>query len=254
VLQEYATRGGWRGVHDEGSLLRSLVFLLAWDVVFNDSVPGVFLSPYQDGPLDLDSSPQFYERRRDGIRALVGRIAAASRAELVAWVGSSFAANEGKSNRGAGWGSRGGWPLPLLQLAAVCVGGRSLAVVVDALLFDHKQRSGGLPDLFLWRVVAPSRGTAPDAAVAGPGATPSPGPDAASPGWLRLVRGAQYECRWCEVKGPRDRLADKQRDWLRVLLAAGCRTDLCRVQEPASSARGKRARLQDEAAAHSARL
>ena len=54
-LQHYAqpSRGGWRGVHDEGATLRTLFALLMWDVLFAD-VPGAFVGPCQTAPLDLD--------------------------------------------------------------------------------------------------------------------------------------------------------------------------------------------------------
>ena len=268
VLQEYASRGGWRGVHDEGSLGRAVCALLAWDVVFDEEGPvGVFASPFQDAPLDLDSSPAFYEARRGKIEALVRAVAGCSQADLVAWVGSAFAKARGKLCRGMQWGPRE-WPVAMLQLFAVCVGGRALAQMVDSLMWDHKQRSGGLPDLFVWRVLAPGGGVQePVAAAASGGARPSlalqcsvagaaAGLDGSSPthGWLRLVAGARYECRWVEVKGPRDRLSDKQRYWLRILLAGGCRVDLCRVQEPARQG-GKRFKRQHaEGGAATARL
>eukprot|EP00952_Eustigmatos_sp_NYUAD-ZCMA_P010786 44029-Eustigmatos_ZCMA.PRE.1 len=63
-LEEYANdaQGPWWGVHCEGSLLRSLFSLLFFEQLFAD-VPGVFISPYQDAPLDLHQPWQFYANR-----------------------------------------------------------------------------------------------------------------------------------------------------------------------------------------------
>ena len=60
-IAEYINGGGWEGYHDEGTMLRSLFCLLMWEVLFT-SLPNVFVSPYQDAPLDLYFS-SFYEHR-----------------------------------------------------------------------------------------------------------------------------------------------------------------------------------------------
>ena len=50
---------------------------------------------------------------------------------------------------------------------------------------------------------------------------------------LLVVPGAVYEARFVEVKGPRDRLSDKQRAWLTMLSDAGVNADVCYVKETA---------------------
>ena len=50
-----------QGWHCEGSVLRSLFGLLMWDQIFFDC-PDVFLTPYQDAPLDL-CFPSFIRSR-----------------------------------------------------------------------------------------------------------------------------------------------------------------------------------------------
>jgi hypothetical protein len=42
----------------------------------------------------------------------------------------------------------------------------------------------------------------------------------------------RFESRFVEVKGPSDRLSERQRVWLVVLLAAGADCRICRVLEP----------------------
>lgn len=48
ALQHYAQmeHGGWRGIHCEGSIFRTLYGLLFWDIIFAP-VPDVFLHPFQ---------------------------------------------------------------------------------------------------------------------------------------------------------------------------------------------------------------
>ena len=50
-----------QGWHCEGSVLRTLFGLLMWDQMFSDH-PDVFLTPYQDAPLDLNF-PNFVRTR-----------------------------------------------------------------------------------------------------------------------------------------------------------------------------------------------
>ena len=58
VLYNLYILQGW---HCEGSVLRSLFGLLMWDQIFVDC-PDVFLTPYQDAPLDL-CFPNFIRTR-----------------------------------------------------------------------------------------------------------------------------------------------------------------------------------------------
>jgi hypothetical protein len=64
---------GWKGYHSENSVLSTLFGMLFWDILFDDSVPGVFSSPFQDCPLDLRTE-FFYESRREAIDQQVKRI------------------------------------------------------------------------------------------------------------------------------------------------------------------------------------
>lgn len=68
VLQHYALVGGWDGVHTEGRIWRTIWCLLMWPVLFDDTVPFVFQTPYQSAPLDL-YTPFFYENRKEAIEA-----------------------------------------------------------------------------------------------------------------------------------------------------------------------------------------
>ncbi len=57
--------GGWSGWHCEGGLLRTLAGLLMWDVFFSNVCSdgaAVFLTPYQDAPLDFPYASYFLRR------------------------------------------------------------------------------------------------------------------------------------------------------------------------------------------------
>ena len=231
-------------------------------------------SPHQDGPLDWDTPEHFYRGRLPTLRARLEWIAAASGDALIAELGALWRANYGRACRGLRWE---GAPLQLLQLVAVGLGGGSLAAICDAVAWNHKQLSGGMPDLLLWRVVVPSdavelplllqpTGVAAVVPVDGPAAMdgeatttaevvqqpegkpepeehPAPLPSdhprrskaaLAAAAWpdLRLPPRASVSVRLVEVKGPRDRLSEKQHVWLRILLAAGAGAAVCKVSEP----------------------
>jgi hypothetical protein len=312
---------GWRGMHAEGGPIYSLVALLSWDCTFLP-LPDSFLTPYQDGPLDLDTPGVFYARRRTAIQRRLRFLAGATDAQLLRFIGAVWRREHGRACRGMQWSS---YPLQLLQLLAVGIGGPGLACLVDALAADHKHLTGGMPDLLLWRVLLPAGagvgssaataarasgessrtaedaldpasaacdtraahsvqvapagaetapctggqdvGTAPAGAVhetaasaaTSGGAASAPSADAAGAGAvasaaataalpppardLALPPGCIVQVRLVEVKGPRDTLSEKQHYWLRILLAAGIPTAVCKISEP------RKARLQSAAAA-----
>ncbi|KAJ3415869.1 hypothetical protein HDV05_003933 [Chytridiales sp. JEL 0842] len=65
VLQWFQHQG-WKGYHSENSILSTLFGMLFWDILFDDTVPGVFSSPFQDAPLDLRTE-FFYESRKEKV-------------------------------------------------------------------------------------------------------------------------------------------------------------------------------------------
>ena len=87
--------------------------------------------------------------------------------------------------------------------------------------WNHKYFTGGLPDLLLWRVVVPSASFVDAADVL----------RNAESSRLPLLPTASYECKLVEVKGPRDVLSEKQREWLKILSSGGMRVELCKIQE-----------------------
>ena len=55
--------GGWQGWHCEGSYIRSMFGLLFYDIIFcENACDNVFLTPFQDSPLDM-GYPSFYSTR-----------------------------------------------------------------------------------------------------------------------------------------------------------------------------------------------
>lgn len=86
------------------------------------------------------------------------------------------------------------YPLEDLVEIAQCMGGKALAVICQMLSEEWEKITAGLPDLCVWH--------------AGEG-----------------------RVRFCEVKGPGDRLSDKQKLWIDILLRAGLEVEVSLVQE-----------------------
>ncbi|MCO5573048.1 hypothetical protein L7F22_026813 [Adiantum nelumboides] len=79
----------------------------------------------------------------------------------------------------------------LLEIAE-CMGGRALSVVCQTLAEEWGHCTSGLPDLVVWRY-------------------------------------EDKKVRFCEVKGPGDRLSDKQKVWIDILSRAGCQVEVSLV-------------------------
>jgi len=196
-------REGWRCLHAENILLRALVGLCAWDLIFMP-LPGAFLHAFQSQPLDW-GRPGFLARREKAWHRLEGQLrrnrhhaALLQRLEdcaglqnpLVSWPlllpGSPVDGDENPL-----------WREGLLLLVEKVPG----AVLADftARMLEHPGACGhGLPDLLLWR-------------------------DGARQGerdWLMV-----------EVKGPGDRLFAAQRLWHHWLLERDMPLALLRMDE-----------------------
>lgn len=151
AFSERLCSGGWAGWHCEGSILRSLFGLLLWDALFGP--PGlsnlpVFVSAYQDAPLDLDCPGAFYLNRAEIIDERLSVIRAADEWTLASELGEKYRSCYRQRCRGVAWTV----PLKVLAAAVVCLKGPALAHIFKALALDYRYFSGGLPDLFLIRV------------------------------------------------------------------------------------------------------
>jgi Fanconi-associated nuclease 1 len=220
ALRHYASPagGGWpRGEHTEGGVWGALFAVL------------VGCPPAPGRPPHLDwGGPAFYPPRAAAIEAALAAVAAggAPAAVLRAWA----ARGEGRQGAAApalfapdaahGWARFDG---PTLASLAGAMGGPGLAAILEQMAHG---RSGGLPDLVLWRD--------------GGGPPPEVG---------RRVRGggqeeeeARLRCKLVEVKGPNDRLSDTQRAWLAVLEDAGVAVEVLQVVVEGKGTRTQRQR------------
>lgn len=70
ALRYYSKHEGMHGMHCENSLGKTLFGLLMWDLVFDDTVPYVFQSPYQSCPLDFGTKYFYLSRKQKADKRL----------------------------------------------------------------------------------------------------------------------------------------------------------------------------------------
>lgn len=183
----------------EGRPYGTLFALLFADVLFME-VPGALPVRFLTAPIDLGTR-HFRAAREDAIAEV---FAAVDRGDAPRRLHDAWDRWAGVRIAGARW--EGSTPREL-QTLAEHLGPRGLRTILEPMI-DHGPREGaGLPDLVVW----------PGSAVRLPDALPS----RLGPG-LCLV----------EIKGPTDRLQDRQRMWMDRLVRADVRTELWEVSEP----------------------
>uniref|UniRef100_A0A8D3E6D4 Fanconi-associated nuclease n=1 Tax=Scophthalmus maximus TaxID=52904 RepID=A0A8D3E6D4_SCOMX len=195
-LAHYRQQGFDQGIHGEGSTFSTLFALLLWDIIFMEGIPDVFRNPYQTCPLDLYTDC-FYENRKEAIDSRVQLLSEASVETLHSMLEDVWTSQEGKVCSLVNWERFSS--LQHAQSLVSCLGGAFLGGVMTRMSKDYRHCRGGLPDLVVWNT---------------------------SQNTYKLV----------EVKGPSDRLSQKQQIWLDELQKLGADVEVCHVA--ASGARG----------------
>ena len=215
VLAHYAAHGGWAGSHTENSpwaALFSLLFdtvILGGDGDGNAPPPGTWLCPLADTPLDFGAG--IAHRRPLATAARCASLRAMSPAQLAEDVTATQQRLRGE-NEALGVQHRrgGGWPCSLpaemLPHLAAAVGGPLCASLCEAYAHSYDTCMCGYPDLILWRRKQQAGGAA----------------------------GGSYDFRLVEVKGPGDKLSDRQRWSLSLLTKGGADVSVCYVAASAA--------------------
>ncbi|XP_067091145.1 fanconi-associated nuclease 1 [Osmerus mordax] len=197
-LAHYRRKGFDQGIHGEGSTFSTLFGLLMWDIIFMDEIPDVFRNPYQTCPLDLFTD-HFYENRREAVETRVQMLREASVDTLHNLLFDTWTSQEGRECSLVSWERFSS--LEQAQSLVSCMGGTFLGGVIARMAKDYRHCRAGLPDLVVWNTSNNS---------------------------YKLV----------EVKGPSDRLSQKQLIWLDELHSLGADVEVCHVT--ATGARGAR--------------
>lgn len=224
---------GVAGLYSENLLFTTLAGILFWDIYFAD-VPDVFLTPYQDAPLDLNTD-EFYERRQSLIEARLEAL----RQDPLPLLRAHVQRYSGTVARGVSWET---WSLECLEQAVTALGGVRLAFILGHLLEDFPRRRRGLPDLLLWQTpwARDAGGVMLSSPVPLPGdgslLSAEPPPPDSSSAHAEAFWGEQRfvppDSVWlAEVKSPRDRLSPEQLAWIAALQQGGIAFLVCKVAE-----------------------
>ena len=176
---EMEENGGWNGIHCEGSIYRMIFSIFMFDIIFNDDISYVFQTPYQDSPLDI-TTEWFYLNRKDIIEQYAEKLGGFDDTDIEATVNKIYLEHHGESVIGINWDR---FELDHIIEISKAIGGYGIAQICVLLSKNYRYWSGGLPDLMLWR----------------------------------KVNDKEYECKIVEVKGPRDKLSEKQNCWILYL-------------------------------------
>ncbi|CAH7684646.1 hypothetical protein BY996DRAFT_4585666 [Phakopsora pachyrhizi] len=187
---EYYTRLGWRGFHSESSILTTIFSLLFWDVIFAP-VDGAFATPFQSAPLDI-STDAFAIVRAPIINDFYETLDSGGIDVALQQLRRTYEREFARKTWcfGINWEK---YELQDLLEIVECLGLKAILKICKIFAEDYEHRSGGVPDLCLWDI--------------------------------KIKR-----CKFVEVKGPKDRLSDKQSTWMNLLsAAAGVDVEVCSV-------------------------
>ena len=227
---EREDEGSWTGLHCESKPFRCLFTLFLWDVIFNDEVPFVFLTPYQRGPLDLlEGGRIFWENRKQLVEDRLKEINKMDSADLILEVQRRWQEKQGRLVVGVDWE---GQSCHSLQCIAACLGQCGVVAILQQMCQDYGHFASGMPDLMLCRIVENNTNKNVPIRTLFPhfGERFSGDQDVEISGEAGIrLSAVRFECMLVEVKGPNDRLAPKQEIWLQSLIKHGVDARVCKV-------------------------
>ncbi|XP_065059702.1 fanconi-associated nuclease 1-like [Rhopilema esculentum] len=177
----------------------TFIFTLLFWEIIFMDFEDVFHGPFQGCPLDFYTD-NFYEARKDQIDIKLQELRNCTKEELAAKVEESWSKHEGQVCVASNWSLFNS--LQQVQGLVSCLSGQIVAGICEIFCKDYRNRCSGMPDLLVW-----------------------------NPETLK--------CKAVEVKGPGDRLSNKQIIWLNVLTSLGMDAGVCYVK----GVGGKRRRL-----------
>ncbi|XP_054278941.1 fanconi-associated nuclease 1-like [Macrosteles quadrilineatus] len=192
AIEHFKQQGYIHGIHDEGSIIKSLVFACFWDEIYGEpwvDGHGVFHSGYQTAPLDWNSE-SFYERRKELFKSKLQDLAEGDMQAVLATFLECHEKNKGLE-------SVVNWKyLERIDYIESFINSLHIDLFLNLcrlLLRHHKTYKAGFPDLTMWNP-------------------------------------QEKKCMFVEVKSPNDQLSMKQRVWLNMLNKMGATAILCNVQ------------------------
>ncbi|XP_060521999.1 fanconi-associated nuclease 1-like isoform X2 [Cylas formicarius] len=189
------------GMHCEGSLLRSLLVLFFWDIIYKpkNHIPGVFITKIQTAPLDMFTK-YFLKNRMAAIKKRLHEIQSVwSQEELVKFAQENYKSHAHEKSV-FGLVNHVIENADMVDVLLKVIDRRLLACIFLRILSDLRQFRSGMPDLFLWNV-------------------------------------NEGKCKFVEVKGEGDKLSTTQELWLQYLKEKGADVEICYIHSKGSKRR-----------------
>ncbi|XP_050295529.1 fanconi-associated nuclease 1-like [Anthonomus grandis grandis] len=210
ALDYYKKNGFTGGEKCEGSLVRGLMILVFWDIIYEPqiAIPGSFVSKFQKAPLDF-MTPYFFENRKEAINVRLKEIESGWPDETL----ENFATNTyiEHFDECSAYGVIHNMirDVAIVKILFAVINRKVLAKIFERLIKNTREFSSGMPDLLIWDV-------------------------------------EKQIHRFVEVKGEGDRLSISQKLWLTYLQEIGAYVEVCIVHSIGSK-RKKPKKLQAEA-------
>ncbi|GIY12663.1 hypothetical protein CDAR_484501 [Caerostris darwini] len=146
AMEHYKENGFTEGIHGEGSTFISIYALLFWDIIYDGSIPDIFITPYQTHPLDLNSET-FFKSRKDQILNHLKTLRHSTNEELKEIVKTTWE-NHHKEASMVNWDLFTN--LEHAQGLICCFGCDILSGICERIAKDHRFTRSGVPDLVVW--------------------------------------------------------------------------------------------------------
>lgn len=191
AVSHYKSQGFLNGLHDEGQLIKSMFLLCFWDIIYGNYPPYVlFISQYQDCPLDWRTH-HFYKIREQQIKDRIAELKKMN-VDQICDILKKFCDEYFETQSVINWKYMNVDNLPLCRTLLECVGIKVFLAIGDQILKDGRIYLHGMPDLVVWDV-------------------------------------NNHKCIFVEVKGPNDKLSERQYSWLLKLMEFGANVEVCHV-------------------------
>ncbi|KAK5647415.1 hypothetical protein RI129_002307 [Pyrocoelia pectoralis] len=187
ALKYYKDYFDLNGIHCESSLLVTSFCVFFWDIIYDQTIPCVFISEIQSYPLDLYCS-EFYTNRKNKIdKRLLQILHSWTDTDMYKFICDVWEKSSHRKSLIA-W-SVVDKPRHLFDMI-LCIGRIKVTKIFEHFLEDFGGYRSGLPDLFLWNT-------------------------------------EEKKCKFVEVKGENDHLSAKQECWLDFLRSIGADVEVC---------------------------
>lgn len=191
ALSYYKSQGFMNGLHDEGQLIKSMFLLCFWKIIYGSHTEHVlFISPYQECPLDWRTR-HFYKIREQQIKDRMAELKQMNVDQICDML-KNCCDEYYDTQSVVNWKFMNVANLSLCQTLLECIGIEVFLAIGDQILKDGRIYLHGMPDLVVWDV-------------------------------------SRHKCIFVEVKGPNDKLSERQYSWLLKLMELGANVEVCHV-------------------------